>query len=374
MLGNGMDGIHFDVGPMNLIGGTTPGAANVISANGRHGILFTSPASGGTLVQGNAIGTDLSGTLALGNAGHGIQLEGNVGEVVIGASRNSDAPADFGNVIAHNGGAGVNVLGGHAFGNTIRGNSIHSNLGLGIDLGGDGLTTNDDGDPTAVPPIPPDLDLGPNELQNAPNLTSVVFGSTTRVAGQLRSTPNRTFIVDFYANTTADSSGYGEGGRWLGSVAVTTNSLGVAGFSTEVANAVVDEFITATATNANFSTSEFSNARIVRGRPAPPQGKPPKAPADEPFLTSSSALLLQSNDAEFSLNSNSHSSDLHAISTFQTKKAVQSAVSRDEKTEFESQGGEMIQTVVAQPAQDEVPTDLLFADFDRLLGEELLMA
>jgi hypothetical protein len=42
----------------------------------------------------------------------------------------------------------------------------------------------------------------------------------------------------------------------------------------EIAGVLVDEFITATATNANGSTSEFSNARVVRGRPTRDGARP----------------------------------------------------------------------------------------------------
>jgi hypothetical protein len=96
---------------------------------------------------------------------------------------------------------------------------------------------------------------------------SAIFGADTRVAGQLRSTPGSVFTIDFYASPAADPSGFGEGQRWLGAIQATTDTLGVAGFSTDLAGALVDEFITATATSATGSTSEFSEAQVVRGRP-----------------------------------------------------------------------------------------------------------
>ena len=41
-------------------------------------------------------------------------------------------------------GAGVRILAGAR--NLVSGNSMHSNQGLGIDLGGEGVTSNDAGD------------------------------------------------------------------------------------------------------------------------------------------------------------------------------------------------------------------------------------
>jgi hypothetical protein len=76
------------------------------------------------------------------------------------------------NTIAFNGGAGVPVAGDAiSTGNSILRNSIFSNALLGIDLGFDGKTPNDAGDG----------DLGENNLQNKPILTSAVTssGSTT---------------------------------------------------------------------------------------------------------------------------------------------------------------------------------------------------
>ena len=57
-------------------------------------------------------------------------------------------------------------------GNTIRGNSIHDNVGLGIDLAQSARTPNDEGDG----------DAGANALQNFPVLESVTARSPRRRA------------------------------------------------------------------------------------------------------------------------------------------------------------------------------------------------
>jgi hypothetical protein len=66
--------IKIQDSPNNTIGGTTPAARNIISGSRRSGILVlsTDDTSGGTLIQGNFIGTDKTGQLGLGNNLDGI--------------------------------------------------------------------------------------------------------------------------------------------------------------------------------------------------------------------------------------------------------------------------------------------------------------
>lgn len=197
------------------------------------------------LVQGNLIGTDVTGGAALGNGGHGVDVgcyQNVVGGTAGGAS----------NRIAFNGGDGVSV--GCATGNQVRANSIFLNGDLGIDLGNDGVTAND----------PNDGDTGANNLQNFPVLSSATTNAGyTTVTGSLNSTPSITFDVDLFVSPSCDSSGHGEGETFLKTVQITTDPGGNGLFS-ETFVSVENQFVTATATDPNGNTSEFSACQAVR--------------------------------------------------------------------------------------------------------------
>lgn len=101
----------------------------------------------------------------------------------------------------------------------IRGNSIYDNGGLAIDLGNDGVTSNDSDD----------SDTGPNVLLNFPVLTEVKHGSLI-VRGTYTGAPNPTYTLDFYSSKSGDASGYGPGQAWIGAESVTTDGSGDAIF------------------------------------------------------------------------------------------------------------------------------------------------
>ncbi len=65
-----------------------------------------------------------------------------------------------------------------------------------------------------------DVDDGGNNLQNFPELFAPVFNGngTVTVQGTLYTTPATDFVIDFYSNTAADTSDYGEGENYLGAV------------------------------------------------------------------------------------------------------------------------------------------------------------
>jgi hypothetical protein len=291
----------------NTIGGTVPGASNLVSGNGDAGIGVYYETSTGNVVQGNLVGTDASGRHALpnstgivvngtntmlggtdpaarnvvsGNLGHGVVMgsgSGNrvfgniVGADAIGASPLGNgldgiwinASSNFigevlpggGNTITANGRTGVSVH--NAASNAISGNSIYGNESLGIDLDPEGVTPNDPGD----------ADAGANDLQNFPVLTAASCDDSVIVEGVLKSAPLAKFNLEFYTNSACDPSGYGEGQALLGvRTSVPTDSSGVFSFSFTFPGPVPPGTgITATAIDVLNNTSEFSGCVKVVG-------------------------------------------------------------------------------------------------------------
>jgi titin len=233
----------------STIGGTTAAARNVISGNTVDGVLISDTGTSNNVVEGNYIGTDVSGAAALGN-GIGVLITGGASGNTIGA-----VTAGAGNVIAYSSGAGVVVTGTSSTGNAIRGNSIHDNGGIGIDLGGDGVTLNDSAG-----------HVGPNNYQNFPTpYLALAIPGGVAVAGFLNSTPGASFTLDFYDSDVADPSGYGQGQRYLGSIVVTTGPDGNGYFIVALPGTVpVGTALSITATDAQGNTSEFSLASPVR--------------------------------------------------------------------------------------------------------------
>ena len=252
-LGNVGDGIRLGIGASaNSIGGSSIDARNVIAGNTQ--LAISMEGDGENLVEGNLIGTDVTGDVALGNERGGISIRFSSSGNTIGGEASGAA-----NTIAHNDTAnllfsGIGVWVETGIGNSILGNNIFSNTnGLGIDLDDRGVSSNDVGDG----------DTGPNNLQNFPILASVTSGSTT-VEGTLDSTPDTEFRLEFFSNSACDPSGHGEGETFLGSTTVTTDAAGNVGFTVTLANsATVGHFVTATATDPDGNTSEFSPCQLV---------------------------------------------------------------------------------------------------------------
>jgi hypothetical protein len=84
-LGNGQFGI-FISSPNNTIGGTAVGARNIISGNNASGVHIQQSRASGNVIAGNFIGTDITGTIDLGNTSHGIELTAESTGNTIGGS------------------------------------------------------------------------------------------------------------------------------------------------------------------------------------------------------------------------------------------------------------------------------------------------
>ncbi len=240
-------GIEANLSNNLKVGGTGAGEGNVIGGSIEQGVRL---GGDGAVVQGNFIGTDESGTPRLGN-GWGIDIPFGTATLV-----GPDTP----------GGPGPNVIAYNKFGvlnsgssNTVRGNSIHDNEFLGLDIGGAGVTPNDAGD-------------ADNGQPNFPNVTSAaVEGAGVRVIGILESTASSTFDLDFYSNPACSRfpQDFLEGEEWIGTAPVTTDGSGHAAFNVLLSPVTVPPGfrVTATSTTADGSTSEFSQRIVLASSP-----------------------------------------------------------------------------------------------------------
>ena len=209
-----------------------------------HGIQIRptgAPVNGSNDVEDNLIGTDPTGTKALPNGGDGLHISQQPSNTIAS------------NVIAFNKGNGITVDGSGA-----TGNLLHENLEVG-NAGGILLSN------------------GGNNLQPAPTLTSASSdGFTVTVAGTVHSTGNASVSVEVFANPTCDPSGQGQ--DFLGSTLTTTDGSGNAIFSGAFVEALPSgEVVTATVTDPNGNTSQFSACKSITQ--TPPANQPPIANA-----------------------------------------------------------------------------------------------
>lgn len=262
---NADDGAVNVEGDGNLIGiadisaGALPADRNLVSGNLGHGIRFPNLGGSGTSansnrIQNNLIGSKADGISPLGNSWHGIFMR----NITSGQIHNN---LIANNVIAFNGGIGVNIAHGGVgtsnppMGNRILTNSIFSNGNLGINLGNftGGVELNDacDGDTGQ---------FAPNNSQNYPVITSATTsGGTYFIGGFLNSNAGGTYTIQFFANDACDSLGNGEGKTYLGEITVTDSDCLMNFNASFPAPAGAGQVITATATDSSGNTSEFSS-------------------------------------------------------------------------------------------------------------------
>jgi parallel beta-helix repeat protein len=253
VIGNKGNGIYLESGKITYIGDGN-GDGNIVSGNGEDGISVHD--SNYTTIQGDLIGVLADGKTAAGNKFNGVSLDGATTKSFVGGAGKGGT-----DIIANNRGDGVEVAGGPGgtpLMNGIRQNSIYNNGSLGIDLDyiyfksvDVGVNPNDAGDG----------DTGANDYQNFPVLTAASYSSSAiTIAGALNSLANTAFNIDLYASAKADSTGYGEGQQYIGTVAVTTNSSGNVGFNSTFKVAIGSNvYISGTASTSRgyAETSEF---------------------------------------------------------------------------------------------------------------------
>ena len=159
-LGNGLWGVIVDQSTKDTIGGTATGAGNVISANDEGGLAIYGGDSTHDLAEGNFIGTDVSGTVPLGNGYGGVYVgsgslfsdmpAGSASYATIGGSvagpGNLISGNDFdltgnGGIVVYGSGASYNLVEGNFIGVDESGTVALANQGVGVDIFG-GATSN----------------------------------------------------------------------------------------------------------------------------------------------------------------------------------------------------------------------------------------
>jgi titin len=297
-LPNAIDGVAVDAGATgNTVGGTLAGYRNVISGNARDGInIGPNTAASGNVIQGNFIGVDSSGTIALGNGFHGLAIHSGSANNLVGGTA-----AGAGNVIAYNLSSGVSLSDGFPTGNVVQGNSILGNADNGVRIilgaygntiggtdpaarniiaynGNDGVLV-DTGTGNAIlhnsihdsGNLGIELVNGGNNNQSFPVVSSATSdGSSTTIVGTLTSTPDATYTLEFFANSVPNPSGYGEGETSLGIWTVTTDDSGNASFTATFGSGDTSgQWIAATANDPGNNTSSFSQDVIVNSTGSP---------------------------------------------------------------------------------------------------------
>ncbi|MGD1019491.1 MAG: M12 family metallopeptidase [Verrucomicrobiia bacterium] len=232
-VGNGYTGVNIGNGcQSNTIGGAI-GVRNIISGNSNSGIIVEDTNTAGNVIQGNTVGLDVTGTLAIPNQYDGVAVFNTASFNQIGGTTLGSA-----NLIASNGSYGVEVDDIGTTNNSILGNSIYGNAFEGIAL------------------FSGDYSLP------APSLTTAVLGTNTTVSGSLASSSNATFRIEFFASPAGTVNVQGE--TFVGAINATTGNGGTVNFSAGLGNTVpAGAFITATATDPSGNTSPFSSPVTV---------------------------------------------------------------------------------------------------------------
>jgi CSLREA domain-containing protein len=326
-LPNRQQGVDINFGAsFNRVGGLEPGERNVISGNDVNAAEVShTEKTRENIIQGNLIGTNVAGTGApayASNGGVGVSLHDRVTNNlvtgnIIGNNRSGGILVDSwgncctnnnriennwigvtpdgknignsvygihifapqtqigpGNVIAHNP-VGIRLTGDENHGNTITQNSIYSNTGLGIDIAPfDEVNENGEAGrgPNQGLNFPVLLNVSPNEVQG-----TACGGCRVEV-----------FIAD------GQPGQYGAGMTFVGAGEADEDG----NFTVAIENVEYGQSLTATATDANGNTSEFSQNVLVEAEEPPNQ--PPVAVDDQVTTIKGTAVTVDvlANDSD----------------------------------------------------------------------------
>lgn len=263
LVANNSDGLEFAPGSEASFGNTISG--NVLTGQGEDGAVLrgvgltfsNNQVTVNGPVNGSACGVEVAGLTNSTLAGNTISENGPVGGLCFMSAVSSGNTVGPNNTITLNTGPGLVIATGGSQGNRFTQNAIFANGGLGIDLGNDGVTSNDPGDG----------DAGVNGLLNFPVLYTATLDGLGNVVITGEARPN--VVVEFFV-AAPDGSGFGEGQTYLGAATVTSGVPGTQDgtawqFTVALpAGALASGGqVTATATDLSLNTSEFAQNVVV---------------------------------------------------------------------------------------------------------------
>ena len=250
-LGNGSDGVFIAGSRFNVIGGTSAADRNVISGNAYNGVEINSNSYNSQYNAGNIVEGNIIGADVSGT----IDLaNGADGVAVFNSSANvvgGNAPGAS-NLIAYNGGSGIRVSGYYYYTPQPLGTQITSNS-IFANIG-PGITL---GTAAAIPVV------------NAQLTSAYLSGTGTDVEGSFAGTPGASYLVQFFSTPASEASYSPQGKTLIAQQTYTADGGGLVRFSTVLGTAVpIGEAISATATDSNQTTSAFFGAANVASGPS----------------------------------------------------------------------------------------------------------
>ncbi len=241
---NGFLGVEvFNISNVT-IGGLVPGEGNVISGNKGYGVEVSGATTANVSIQGNDIGVGAGGLIPVGNQSTGVFINSSSFVTVGGTTLNLTNPANAN------------------YANIIAYNGIGNLTAYGVEVFGgvsDGILTNSifgNGGPGIK------LTSGGNQGISPPILTSVETAGQTRITGTYSGIPRTQYRIQFFSNQVPNASGAGDGQTFIGEINITTDKLGNATFTTTLNQGIaVGTSVSATATQQPLqinNTSQFA--------------------------------------------------------------------------------------------------------------------
>jgi CSLREA domain-containing protein len=244
-------GIAIVAAPGTRIGGTTVPQRNVISGNGGGAVSARDPGADNTVVQGNYIGTDVTGSFGLGNGG-GVGFNeavstGLTGCVVGGLTAVPGTPP--GNVISGNTAVGIATFGSLVDNVTIQGNIV------GLNAAGNAAIGNGTGVSIA-------FGSGPNVIGGtAAGSRNVISGNFTGIELKDSGTSNN-LIQGNYIGT--DLTGMSAIGNSIG-VSLTSAANNTIGGSSAAPGTPPGNVISGNTSRGVSVTGSGANSNAIRG-------------------------------------------------------------------------------------------------------------